>query len=80
MHCIIKVLGVKHKFINSLNKIKMTIKISDLFVLVTISTFNKPKPEGDIYPKIFTSKEEAEKYNKSLGNNYIIKSAFIDDK
>jgi len=61
----------------------MTIKISELYVLVTITTFNKQVPEGDIYPKIFTSKEEAEKYNESLsalGGNYIIKSAFIDDE
>jgi len=51
----------------------MTIKINDLFILVTKDMDGKP----DIYPRIFINKEEAEKLAKEF--NMVIKSCFINN-
>ena len=49
------------------------IAINDLWVLVT---YNYLTQEPDIYPRIFTDKEEAESVAKEFG--YVVKAAFIN--
>lgn len=54
-------------------KIKiMTVKIDGLYILVDFKS-------KYVYPRIFMSKEAAEKCNKELGNSFEVKDAFINN-
>ena len=55
----------------------LKLKVDGLFALVSISGLDKTP---QVYPKLFTSEEEAKETAKVLGSNPDIQKVFINDE